>query len=261
MIDLIRKRHEGEGWCVFTELANGTGYKVRGWADAAALGIWPSRGYELHGYEIKISREDLKKELRDPAKADNIGRYCHFWWLVLAEEKLMDGLVIPAAWGILVPKGGVLRVARKAPRQSKPKSFDPAFVASMIRNVTKTWVPKHVHEALKEQQHAAAVRDLATQRQYAEEDATRELADLRKLVSAFEAAAGVTIDRWRAGQVGEAVRLLLDARHTIGREAIARNIRDLDSMIRRLEEVAARTREGVTALRAICEPVELAESE
>jgi hypothetical protein len=243
MIDLIRKRHEGEGWCVFTELANGTGYKVRGWADAAALGIWPSRGYELHGYEFKASREDLKKELRDPAKADNVGRYCHFWWLVLTKAELMEGLIIPATWGILVPKGRVLRVLRKAPKNTKAKPFDPAFVAAMIRNITKSWVPKHVHEALKEQQHAEAVQPPS--------DTERELADLRKRIADFEAAAGVTIDRWGAGQVGNAVRLVLDARHAIGREAIAHNIRMLDNAGVHLEEVAERARSGAAALRAL----------
>ena len=38
-----RHNFDGDGWVVFSEFANGTGYRVKGWADAA-LGIWPNGG-------------------------------------------------------------------------------------------------------------------------------------------------------------------------------------------------------------------------
>ncbi len=217
---MIRKRHEGDGWQVFEELANGTGYKVKGWADAAALGIWPSRGYELHGFEIKISREDLKKELRDPAKADNIGRYCHFWWLVLSDEKLMEGLAIPEAWGILVPRARVLRVVRKAPKVAAPRPFDPAFVAAMIRNVCKTWVPKHEHEALKERSHQDALKAAESLRADRVSDAERDLKQLRAKIEAFENNSGLKIadaTTWQVGDIAGAVKAVLTARELSGR--------------------------------------------
>ncbi len=257
MIEMVRKRHEGEGWCVFEELANGTGYRVKGWADAAALGIWPSRGYELHGFEFKASREDLKRELRDPQKADNVGRYCHYWWLCLTKAELMDGVVVPDVWGVLVPRNGVLRVVRKAPKIAKPKPFDPAFVAAMIRNVTKTWVPRSKHQELKETAHQAevsrAARDDASQR-----DAdVLELTELRKRVADFEAAAGIRIDRYQSGRIGEAVRLALDARNSIGRSAIEASIRSIGHTSDHHERIAATARQAIAALRTICEPEQL----
>src|SRR4051812_18306594 len=39
-------------------------------ADAIAMSVWPSRGLELHGFEVKVSRGDWLRELREPAKAE-----------------------------------------------------------------------------------------------------------------------------------------------------------------------------------------------
>lgn len=214
LMEMIRKRHDGDGWYLFEELANGTGYKVRGWADAAALGVWPSRGYEFHGYEVKISREDLKRELRDPTKADNIGRYCHFWWLVLADEKLMDGLVVPEVWGILVPRGKILRVLRKAPRVKTPTPFDAAFCAAMIRNVVKTWVPRHEHERMRESALERARAELAADRRVEASQHEREVIDLRHRIERFKKESGVDISdlsTWELRDVGRAVKALVRA--------------------------------------------------
>jgi hypothetical protein len=254
---------------VFEELANGTGYKVKGWADAAALGIWPSRGYELHGYEFKESREDLKKELRDPEKADNIGKYCHHWWLCLRDEKLMEGLVVPAVWGILVPKGRVLRTVRKAPRTAKPKPFDPAFVAAMIRNVTKTWVPKHEHEELKKNAHEQALVELARDRKYSKEDAEYERDRLGGLVRDFKAKSGVDIEvpNWQLGDIAAAVKLVMEARSLAGKnstqhwrtpdagELVRREIADVERAAAKHDSAAAGMRAAAHDLRQLLERV------
>jgi len=63
MLDLVRKRHEGDGWLVFTELANAPGFGAKRYADAFALGVWQSTNYEGHLYEFKASRGDLRREL------------------------------------------------------------------------------------------------------------------------------------------------------------------------------------------------------
>lgn len=111
MIDLIRKRHEGPAWVVVPEVPNGTGSNVSRRADAIALGLWPSRGYEIHGYEVKVSRGDVRKELNDPSKADAVGRFCDYWWLVVEDLSIIDGLVVPSTWGILAPTLGAEQLA------------------------------------------------------------------------------------------------------------------------------------------------------
>lgn len=125
LFKLILKRHEGPGWIVLAEVGNSTGTNTQRHADAIAMGIWPSRGFSLHGYEIKVSREDVKKELRDPGKADAVGQYVDYWWLAISDLSIIDGLEIPESWGILVPKKSALRVHRQAPLRSSKLPLAP----------------------------------------------------------------------------------------------------------------------------------------
>ncbi len=149
--------------------------------------MWASTKYEAHLYECKASREDLKKELRDPTKVEGVGKYATYWWLAVENEKILDGLVIPEAWGILAPevRGGrrLLKVVRKAPKL-KPAVFSPMFAVSMIRNMAKRWVAPGVHNAVKEQladvlanrdmRPAPDVRDLELQINKLERDLANE---------------------------------------------------------------------------------------
>lgn len=225
MMNLILKRHDGDGWIVFQELGNGTGGKNKGWADAAALGLWPSHGYEMHGYEFKNSREDVKRDLRDPTKSDNVGRYCHCWWLVISDEKIINGLVIPDAWGILTPqkRGGstVARVVRKAPKVKKPRPFDPTFVAAMIRNVTKTWKRPTRFAALEKEiydlRHAPTDGTFETARvaDVTRIQLERRVKDLEAVIEKFQEESGVDLsghNRWNAGEIGKAVKTVMSIR-------------------------------------------------
>ena len=56
-------------YALFYEVANATGSAATRSADAIAMGLWPSRGLYLQGFEIKVSRSDWLSELKNPAKA------------------------------------------------------------------------------------------------------------------------------------------------------------------------------------------------
>ena len=79
--DLIRKRYAGEEWLLAFEVRNAPGFATRkeGYADAIAMGVWPSRGYVIHGFEIKVSRGDWQRELAKPEKADLLSKHCDHW--------------------------------------------------------------------------------------------------------------------------------------------------------------------------------------
>lgn len=262
MNDLIRKRHAGDGWFVFEELGDKPGLQHRRRADMAALGIWASTKYEFHLYEEKISREDVKREMRDSTKVDGVGKYAHYWWLVVSDLKIIADLVIPDAWGILVPgtRGGsrMLTVHRKAPRL-KPKPFSESFVVSLIRNMAKTWVAPDKHRALEEELYklkhppVTAEESAARQEEY---DLKTKYDRLVKAVDAFEAASGVDMKAvrdgsWRVKDLGAAVKLAIDLDDSIGRA----NFRgDIERLVRtasdysHLAEVAAKR---ATALRTL----------
>jgi hypothetical protein len=75
MLSLLRKRHAAKGgngpeWAYLEKVRDAPGFDARRTADAMALGLWHNRGCELHGFEIKVSRADWRRELAELAKAD-----------------------------------------------------------------------------------------------------------------------------------------------------------------------------------------------
>jgi hypothetical protein len=97
--DLLERRYGvDQGWLLFYEVPNRTGFKGDRSADALALSTWPSQGICLHGFEVKRSRSDLLKELRDETKAAAFKRYCHYWWLTISDTKLAEGVEVPDSW-------------------------------------------------------------------------------------------------------------------------------------------------------------------
>lgn len=135
---LLRQRYEAQrgAWAYLEEVGNGTGGTKTRAADALALSLWPGRGIELHGHEIKVSRADWLRELRDVAKADSIQRFCDRWWLVVGDPAIVTPDELPPRWGLMAVKGGRLVATKPAPKL-KRAPWTPAFVAAVFRAHTK----------------------------------------------------------------------------------------------------------------------------
>jgi len=268
---MIEKRHPAPGWQVMFEVSNGTGYRAdTRYADALAIGIWPSHGYAIHGYEIKQSREDLKKELSDPRKADAIGKYVDHWWLVLADIKLCEGIEIPPTWGILAPKGQILKVHRKAPKR-KATPINRAFAAAMIRRVTEHWVPKHVHEEYKKNAAELARKEIERERKDRRDDLEYRLEQTLHAVQQFEKASGLKItaerydgvtsmsNSWELDRLGDVVAIVRRAREhkryfgdvpqNEAASIIRGELRDTERQIEQHERAVANRREVADRLR------------
>lgn len=123
---LLRDRHlpkrNRPEWAYLEEVRNAPGFDATRSLDALAVHLWPSRGHEIHGYEIKCSRSDWLRELKDPHKAEAFAGWCDRFWIVAAPGIVRDEL--PIAWGLLEPKGSALRVVRQA--KATPASITPA---------------------------------------------------------------------------------------------------------------------------------------
>ncbi len=249
LIRLLRERHAGNAWAFMQHVRNGTGWqRTTRTADAIAMGLWPSRGLHLHGFEVKVSRSDWLVELRNPAKADEIAGLCDFWWLVAADASIVQMGELPATWGLLVPteNGKALRVATAA-TQMEPKPIDRVFLAAVLRR------------AQVEQGHEAAVKEAveAARQQWQEEleeevtkrlanrgSADAELAKLRKALAEFQEKSGIDISEWNAGEMGEAVYKVM--RGSARREAkwiverTERMLADAREVLRELDKLEKR---------------------
>lgn len=118
------------------EVGNGTGHKTSRHADAVVMGLWPSRGLEVEGVEIKVSRQDWLNELKQPEKAEAVAQYCDRWWIA-APAGMVKPDELPASWGLLeLPEGKALRIKVQAPKLT-PKDLDRSFVAAMLRRASE----------------------------------------------------------------------------------------------------------------------------
>lgn len=269
---LIHKRHDGDGWFVFDELPDRPGYYSKRFADHAALGLWGSTHHEFHLYETKISREDVKREMRDPTKVEGVGKYAHYWWLVVSDVKIIADVLIPDAWGILVPvkRGGseFLKVHRKAPKR-KPTPFSPMFCVSLLRCFGKSWVQPSKFRALEEEiyrlKHPSAtdedVENLDAHQKLIREEYAIRLAHkrLEDSVKAFQEASGIDMTMvldgsYRARDLGQAVKLALEVSGHKGQTALAQDIAILISTAGRLFDAAGSAATNARALRALLEP-------
>jgi hypothetical protein len=129
----------GDGAIIMHEVGNGTGHRaVPRWADMMVMETWPSRGYCIHGIEIKVARSDWKKELATPAKADAMFAHCDRWWLASTPGVVENIDEIPSTWGwleIAPGRDGTLLVAtmRQAPPQDRKPAIQREIVAAMLR--------------------------------------------------------------------------------------------------------------------------------
>jgi hypothetical protein len=185
-----------------------TGFDADRECDAMFFDFWPSRGLKIIGFELKASRSDWLRELKDPEKSERFSHFCHSWYLVAAPG-VAEPDELPVGWGLLVPNAREKLHAVRMAREATPSPMPIQFFMSILRTAcTSSWAPKI--EDLK----AALQRD-AEVRASSNLLAIRErLAKLEESVREFEEASGVKIgEGWdspqRIGQVVRVVRTVL----------------------------------------------------
>lgn len=215
MLQLIRAKFQEPEYAVLYKVTDGTGSNYSRICDAIAVNLWPSRGNAVHGFEVKVSRTDWTRELKNPAKADAIACYCDYWWIVAPEGIVQDG-ELPPTWGLLCPFGRGLKIYAKAPKLNA-QPLDKLFISAMLRRATEDMVPKSNIAA---ELHAKYVEGQAAAERHAEAHADAhakankiQLERLTKALADFELQSGVKIGEWDAGRIGHAVNCVLSCRY------------------------------------------------
>lgn len=127
----LKRTFSSPGWQVFYEVGNDTGAMVSRHADAVAIGIWPSNGHLIHGFEIKVSRADFLNEMKDPTKSQAVFQFCDRWSLV-TPAGLVKADELPGPWGLMTYDGKSLRTVKQA-AVLQPVPLTAGFVAAMLR--------------------------------------------------------------------------------------------------------------------------------
>jgi hypothetical protein len=236
LADHIRERFPAPAYACLEQVRNGTGYaKAARTADAVAMGLWPSRGIDVHGMEIKVSRSDWKAELKQPHKAHEIQQYCDYWWVVAPSVDVVPLSELPQNWGLLIPHGKSLRAAKEAPKL-EPASLDRLFVASVLRNVRQLHTQ---HDLIRSDAQTIAASSLRAElrAELAEQHRTQinaeraqhdqQIQAMERRIADFERASGVQFDRFQAGKIGAAVRFIVGGHMGYTRRALRKMIDEL----------------------------------
>jgi hypothetical protein len=207
---MLRARFVPDEYALIPRVPDATAGQKSRTADAVAMCLWPSRGLELHGFELKSSRADWLVERKNPAKAEAMARWCDRWWLVVSDDAHVHPGELPSTWGLLAVKAGKLKVMHSAPKLGGaiPDHLRP-FVAGLLRAAQDA-------SPLDEQLKAARLEGHRIGDKGANERAQRDIRKLRDELEAlqrnlaeFEAASGIHISRYNAGKLGEAVKFVL----------------------------------------------------
>lgn len=195
--NLLRNRYPAGEWALMEEVAPRTGGGTR-YADAIAVNLWASRGHATHGFEIKVSRSDWLRELKQPEKADELVAFCDYWWVVAPAGIIKPG-ELPPTWGHLEVQAARLMTKAEAPKlQAQP--ITRAFFASIMRRSYEGLDRQVDLMAMRKQ--AQAVIDLEKTRAKYEKDARRELDKLQAKIAEFEEKTGLSFgNAWQGPPV------------------------------------------------------------
>lgn len=258
VLDLLRQRFVKTGnggageYAFMTHVRNDAAFNANRTFDAVVLSLWPSRGLELHAYEVKVSRSDWLRELKEPAKAEAAAKLVDRFSVVVSDPDIVKAGELPPTWGLLCIRGSKLSVVLEAPRlREAPSSryHEPVprgFVVAMLRagGAVPQADASEVRRAREEALSSAEQRFRETLKAR-----STELEALRQAVRDFEGESGLRtgilggsrLDTGRdPRELAKAVRLVLegsDAELTAGRRveaavsALRRGIDELEALL------------------------------
>lgn len=207
----LRAKFPADAYALLKEVGNSTGFKCNRHADAVVMSLWPSRGLEIIGIEVKVSRSDWMAELRQPQKADAVAKYCDRWYLAVGDSEIVQPGELPKGWGLFVPaKDSKLFCKVEATLAVPEPQIDRSFIASLLRRAQEQLTPE---AALREEFNRGkkeAAEDYKRSREYDKSSAEQRLTELQDKVNVFCKASGVDIaNAWRGEKIGEAVRAVM----------------------------------------------------
>lgn len=216
----MAKRWAAPEYALFHEVGLGTGAVGRQrWADVVMMSLWPSRGLELHGVEIKVSRADWRREAIDPSKAEAIAAFCDRWWVHTGPGVIQDLSEVPVTWGVREFDGRAWRTLREA-EKLQPQPITRSFLAALLRRADEAHrqiARDEAKDALAKEREALA-KEREGVREQIEAAVARRTAGLQRAqdaVKAFEEASGLTLStafgNVDAATVGSLLRAI---RHT-----------------------------------------------
>lgn len=152
------RAHYGREAVLVSEVGDSVGFDCKRHLDAVAIGCWPSRGLYLHGIEIKVSRSDARRELKDPSKADAVARFCDAFFLA-APEDMLRGDELPETWGLYeIKENGKVKLAKPAAKL-KAAPIERSFIFALARVMVQQASPESERIRIAQEAEAKGYRE------------------------------------------------------------------------------------------------------
>lgn len=253
---MLWNRYTEKGEHVFLfDVPNIVGVNQARRCDGVAIGMWGSSGRLIQGFEVKASRSDWLREVKDVTKADPFVEQCDRWWLVTGHVSIAKPEEIPAAWGWMVATKTGLRIQRPASPLPQPDHVMKRLWAfALIRRAAERGAAGSTEFKL-----AVKKETDRLERMY-EDNAKREinravpkLELMQAEIAKFEKDSGMKLGDWKLGNVGTLAKRLAALKET-GYGSIAGT---LDNTIRSLNGLV----ENAKALREALDCPQIDDSE
>lgn len=251
VVNALRKKYDDNAfsYAFLEQVANGTGLKANRHADAIAVQLWESRGLNITGFEIKVSRQDWIKEMKHPDKAEYVAQYCHYWYLVVGDETIVQFGELPETWGLMVPHTkGTLKIVKEAKLNQNIKPVDLFFLCAVLRQtqnqLTDTAKLNGEYRRGFDEGKKDGIEHSKNDVEYWEKECKMQY----KKISDFQKISGIGLDQWRwnnadSEKIAQAVKIVLDGtylenlRELKRMQSIAQSVcENLVESIKKLEE-------------------------
>lgn len=234
---LAERYWDSRQWVFLTQVRSSTGGASR-IADAMAFNMYGSTGYEIIGFEIKVSRSDFLSELKDMSKSDEIMSYCDKWFLVVSDADIVKDGELPKNWGLLVLKDDKL-VQKVRPIPTKTTPMPLHFIASLLRRSSDEI--RRIHSQYIKREDIATEIEKARQKGYDDargyngRQTETALKELRDLVSEFERASGITLENWRGKEYAKTLGMYVKVAMELNERTLESDIRNMQNAIKSIE--------------------------
>lgn len=224
-------------------------------ADAVHIGLWQSRGAgRIDVCELKTSRSDFLREMKDPAKAEAWWPYSTAFWLVVPHVSIAGPDDLPPGWGLMVPTGRGRRFKTVVKPAERTPLIDVPLLVTLLKN-TET-VRTNALQALR--------TDMATQAYRREQELlrdrdTRTMGPAAKkrldLLTQLEDVLGERLDtetwmnRLSATDAAHALRNFV-----AGQKALTESRKEMEHRIREFERIKESAARSAADLRAALTP-------
>jgi hypothetical protein len=224
----LESKYAAPEWYLGFEVGNSTGANCRRHADAVAINAYPSKGHEIRGFEIKVSKSDLQTELENGIKSDEIARYCDYWFLA-TPKGLTKGFALPPTWGVVEYNDG--RLLQVINPQKLERAQPPVgFIAAMLRGRERLVANQS------QKINAEERRRIEEQVLWRVKNSEKELEKLREKLAEIKQKTGIELDDWEP------------TRTIVARLKAAEALEVIDQNMRWIESAAKTIGEGSVAL-------------